>query len=240
MRSVGAKWYKIFIDNKPTPEYVSWNNYKWVGTSFELRAVAPDALGRYAVPSILDLWAIDDLGFVWDTEVLSNNNLHNLKVVLYASSGLPILLPAFKQMKENINILVDNTQPEVRINSIYHDGAPVDACGLLTTGSSNLVFNITAYSQTGYLHSWSFVDEYGHGSSKSIASDAYEPTHSLSTFWSGVKSDLHSWDLCESSTQCAHEFRLGAWGRSTNGYGYLYYQSDFETLAVYLPAGTCA
>jgi len=239
MRSLNAAYYKVSVDG--TPQFASWSNYKWIAGSFELRAVAPDGLGRYAVPTLAEFWAYQDLGFVLDTTKLTNNALHTLSVTLYKSNGAAITIPFLLRSMESVTFLVDNIPPHVYINSIQQfPGTPIAECGLLTTGSSKLIFNVTAYDPLGYLNSWSLSDQYGHGHSAGIESDVYDPTHAGSPQWFGVQYHTVSFDLCSTTVQCAHEFYLDATSRAIDGYNHIFYRSDFETLAVYLnPVSAC-
>jgi hypothetical protein len=231
LRNAGAAYYRVFVDGSATPEKASWGNYKWNVSSFVFTQVLPDANGYFPVPAANELWAIPDLGFILDTSKLSNAK-HTVTVKTYGSAYQ--LLGTQGQ----VSLLIDNAGPTMRIEQIAHDGAPVDECALITSGSSTLDFTFTASDAQGHLYNYALVDRWGHGKSAVITADQYLGVHDAATTWSGVSSATVSYTL--SCAQCAHSFSLSGYSNTTNGFGLIQSSSDLEHVAVYLPSPTCS
>ncbi len=231
LRNLSVASYRVFVDNNAMAERASWNNYKWNGSTFVLTPVAPDANGFYAVPSAADTWAIPDLGFILDTLKLSTGR-HLITVKTYDAAKN--LLATQGQ----VMLQVDNSGPTMHIDEISHDGSPVDACALITSGSATLDFTFTASDAQGHLFNYALTDSWGHGKSAVITSDQYHGVHDSVSTWSGVSGATVSYTL--SCAQCAHAFTLSGYSNTTNGFGYIQQASDSEHIAVYLPGGVCA
>ena len=75
-----------------------------------------------------------------------------------------------------------------------------------------------------------------------IASDSHVPNHAGTASWSGVTNALFETLPAMTASpprlspweSCAYQFRLGAWARTTNGYGRIYYSEFFWNLALNL------
>lgn len=231
LRSVGAAYYRVYVDSNVNAERASWTNYKWNGSTFVLTPVGPDANGYFAVPAAADTWAIPDLGFILDTTKLSSGK-HVITVKTYSSSFLTL------GTQGQVSLLIDNAGPTMHIDGISHDGVPVDECALITSGSSTLDFTFTASDAQGHLFNYALTDSWGHGKSAVVTSDQYLGVHDAATTWSGVSGALVSYAL--SCAQCAHAFTVSGYSNTTNGFGYIQWSSDSEHVAVYLPGGVCA
>ncbi len=230
IRAVGARYYRVSVD-AGSPEFASWVNYKWNGSTFLPHAVMPNPSGFYSVPGASELFAIPDLGFSWNTTTLTNAR-HVVHVYLY-DALFHLLAP-----NGQVAAAIDNQAPTMHIDQILHDGVPINECALITTGSPNFSFTFTAFEGNGHLYNYDLVDQWGHGNSASITGDHYIGVHDGSTTWFGVNPTTVAYAV--SNTHCAHDFRLGGWGNSINGYGYNYYSSDFDTVAIYLGGTACS
>src|SRR5262249_34455618 len=214
MRSSGAAYYKVMLDgaSSSAPEIATWVNYKWDGTTFRPQAVSPSS-GFYQIPLASELWATPDLGFILDSTRLSNTR-HVLRVQPYDGFGFAVGPEA------QVPILIDNEAPTVRIDSIEHDGFPLDECGLITSGSPKLRFTFTAYDPQGHMFGYTLTDEWGRDRSLGLVGDSYIGVHDAFPTWFGVSPSSYWHNLCSTSANCAHAFTLTATGNTTNGYNY--------------------
>ncbi|WP_224369587.1 hypothetical protein [Hyalangium versicolor] len=232
IRGVGGAYYRVFVDGSATPSKAIWNNYKWNGSTFVLTQVAPDANGYFAVPTASEIWAVPDLGFILNTQPLLSNAKHTVTVKTYTSAY------ALLATQRQVSLLIDNTGPTMEINQITHDGLPLDECGLVTSGSANLGFTFVAFDPQGRLFNYALVDRWGHGKSALITSDQYLNVHDSSTTWAGVNPTSVNYTL--SCTSCSHTFTLSGYSNTTDGFGMVQFSSDSESVAIYLPLGTCS
>jgi sugar lactone lactonase YvrE len=231
MRNSGGLYYKVTVDGLPitTALKEAWTNYRWNGSTFVLETIMPDATGRYSVPSASALYAIPDLGFAWDTTKLSNGR-HTFQVHLINSRGAVFLM-------NQVSAMIDNQAPTFAINQIFHDGVALNECALITSGSANLQFAITAFDPQGHLFNYALTDRWGHGMSNPITSDSYIGVHDGSLIWAGVNNLLVNYSL--TNTACSHSFSLSGWANTSNGYGMIHYAEDLDHVALYLGGGNC-
>jgi len=228
MRNQQAAYYKIVMDSNSDsqPAIESWVNYKWNGSAFVAQTIIPNSNGLYSIPAASEVYSVPDLGFVLNTTKYPAG-VHKVHVELYNSAQAKI-------SSSSISMDIDNVAPSMQINGISHDGSPLNQCALITSGSSTIQITATAWDNQGHLYDYSLVDEWGHGNSFLVKEDSYSPVHDGQTTWYGVKSDVVSLNLSQTSTACAHSIVIQGYGNVTNGEGYIQYASDFDTLAVYL------
>jgi DNA-binding beta-propeller fold protein YncE len=227
MLASGAGYYKVFVDGGS--DIATWTNYKWVVNTFVLQNVGPSS-GFYKIPSPGDVWAIPDLGFVLDSTKYSNAK-HTLRVALYD----PFLAPL--NIEGTVDLLFDNVPPVMDIQSVEHDGQPLDECALITSGSADITITFKAYDAEGHLYNYGLEDHWGSGKSAAIASDQYIGVHDGSPTWFGVNPQSVVYTF--SNTACAHQIALGGWSNTTNGYSHVHYASDTEHIAIYLGGIPC-
>jgi sugar lactone lactonase YvrE len=227
MLASGAGYYKVFVDG--SSDIATWTNYKWVVNTFVLQNVGPSS-GFYKIPSPGDIWAIPDLGFVLDSTKYTNAK-HTLRVVLYD----PFLAPL--NLEGAVDLLFDNVPPVMDIQSVEHDGQPLNECALITSGSADITVTFKAFDAEGHLYNYGLEDHWGSGKSAAIASDQYLGVHDGSPVWSGVNPQSVVYTF--SNTACAHQISLGGWSNTTNGYSHVHYASDTEHIAIYLGGIPC-
>lgn len=132
-------------------------------------------------------------------------------------------------------LIVDNSPVTAIIHSVKYDPCspyyddPCDGqipeCAIinLTDANENLRFAITAWHPTGYLRSYVLDTLYGKNRYGGvIASDSYSPPPS--PYWNGVEEkEFQSKDSgsLDPWQQCAYQFRLRVYSRTTNGYYYI-------------------
>jgi sugar lactone lactonase YvrE len=229
MRALGAKYYRVYAGG--TLQLETWTNYKWNGTTFAPQTVAPVFSGLYAVPTATELWATPDLGFILDTTKLPNDR-EVVVVALYDAS--------FSFLSSSIGYValrIDNNGPAMDIEEVWHDGAKLDECALIVSGTPNLTFVFTAKDNEAHLFNYSLVDRWGSGASAPVTSDHYIGVHDSLTTWAGVSHGSVAYTL--SNTACSHSFLLDGWSNTTNGFNRIHYRSDLEHIAIYLGGPTC-
>jgi hypothetical protein len=229
MRALGARYYRVYAGGVLQQE--TWTNYRWNGSTFVPQTVAPVASGFYGVPSSTELWATPDLGFVLDTSKLTNDR-HVVVVALYdASFGF------LSGGLGYVALRVDNNGPLMNIEEVWHDGARLDECALVVSGTPDLSFVFTARDAEAHLFNYRLVDRWGSGASALVTSDEYIGVHDSSTTWPGVTSAVVNYTL--SNTACSHSFELDGWSNTVNGFNRIHHRSDLEHIAVYLGGPTC-
>lgn len=136
---------------------------------------------------------------------------------------------------DHIDLLVNNSSVQAVIHNVKYDpisphwnavtDGEIPECGIinLQSDTENLRFNITASHPDGYLRKWVLDALWGKNNYAGvIASDNYPGTVPPNN-WPGVTGaefnssagSLIPWQ------PCAYQFRLRAYTRATNGYGYL-------------------
>lgn len=187
-------------------------------------------------------WANDTLKLILNSAQLPDGT-YNLRVKAFDWALTPITLSA---LSKGLTLTINNRRPTVEIISIAREsGALISECGIvgLTGQKENLGFRITANHPDGYLDDYSLVALVGRNRyAGQIAGDSHASNHAGQISWSGVTDTvfnslpamtalpprLSPWE------SCAYQFRLGAWARTTNGYGRIYYSEFFWNLALNL------
>lgn len=229
MRALGAQYYRVYAGG--TLQQETWTNYKWNGSTFVPQTVAPVAAGYYKVPSASELWAIPDLGFALDTKKLTNDR-QLVYVLLFNGSGT--FIPTAYGL---VAMRIDNNGPKMDIEEVWHDGAKLDECALIVSGTPNLSFVFTAKDDEGHLLNYRLVDRWGGFTSALVAEDHYIGVHDSSTTWPGVSHHTVNYTL--TNTACSHSFQLDGWANTYNGYNKIHYRYDLEHIAIYLGGATC-
>ncbi len=245
--TLGARYYKIFVDGVLAVQ--PWSDYLWntVTNSFDLQTLNPAYGGFFRVRAPGQIWFNHWLGYLLDTTALTGG-LHTVHVRVYAhhtnASEINILADPY----HSIQLMVDNRGPHTSIDEIDHDGNPVATCAIIDSGTYFFDFLITARDLDGNLKSWSLSAEWGDNKSALIASDNYPSVDPPPTWFGPSGAPVGPWD-CQipagvvppdtnadpTSWRCAHTFRLGAWDRTINGYGYLYYNEYNKSITILLP-----
>lgn len=189
----------------------AWYNYKWQGSDYVLESFGPDAGDFYPVPDPGIDYSIDDLLIQFDSTKLSTG-IHRFQVEFFTAGGTVVSAPA-----QPLTLYIDNNVPQVKINSIKHGAATVNACDIVKMAgpSDGVTVNYDAVDAEGNLHSYSLSASWGDGDSLGIESATY--AIAMGASWNGVTNKNSS--LFVPVRTCAHAFTVTAWARTTNGYG---------------------
>ena len=163
----GAVKYKIEYSKDGGPYQAltqTWTNYRWGwdGSKYTYIAntIKPDTDDKYdCLPDPLNVWYWNDLVMRWKTHPFGNG-LYTLRITAYDNTGTAI--PAISGT--TLNLVIDNTGPEVKIKAVYHykGGSMIDTlddCGVVKVKASDatdgLRFRIKAIESDGHLkHYW--------------------------------------------------------------------------------------
>ncbi|MBU4263282.1 MAG: right-handed parallel beta-helix repeat-containing protein [Proteobacteria bacterium] len=181
-------------------------------------------------------WAHSDLKLIWDTTRVGNG-VYDIMVKAYRLSGIypfytleEVSLPYNAQ--ERITVTVNNSPVTATIHSVhYNNGLEIPECAIigLTSNTENLKFYITASHPDGFLLQYHMEALYGKNNSAGyVTSDKYTSAlAAIPPVWYGVTNQevdsltamkdgmLAPWE------QCAYQFRLRVWARTTDGYNYI-------------------
>jgi len=206
--SAGARNYQVFLDGEPL--LTSWNNYVWDGSTFVLQSFAPDAHGQYPLYDPSLEYIVADLLVYWDS-VGAPAGLHSLTVKFYEANGTTVVAST----AQTLELMIDNNLPLTVFDSASYEGLPVATCAIEPLGGS-ITFSITASSDLGHLESYSLVANWDAGSA-TLDSDSYA-SHVSASGWDGVTDEgpvpAAGW---KPAVQCAYQFLLTAYMRTTNG-----------------------
>lgn len=260
-RGLGATHYRVMLSEGGgpfAPLSRSWNAYRWNPSTghYELTPVAPlppvsplppGALvgdGFYAIaaeyPAHPERWEPPFLMMEWPSGA---NGLVTFQVEIWSLAGttwtnLTSLLPTGNSM----TLLIDNTPPNVDLVAIRQHGAgsPLPVCAIVTSGTTQFDFQITAHDSNQHLASYQLDAYWGHnGFAAGIVSASYVPPADGSRHWSGVTNQWHTPPTWVATCNCAHTFILGVWKRTTNGYGPVLYDHSSQSLTINNTGSTC-
>jgi hypothetical protein len=199
----------------------SWGNYLWNGATgkFDYYTIAADANKRYKVPGLFEYWYLRDLLHAWNSTRFADGK-YTMRIKGYDAASVEVSL-AGAGVSNTLTMVVDNTPPSVRLDTLLYAGAPVPACAVVDMGMhDNLNFVITAKDNAGHLRNYSLDAFWGENASIHIADGAYNPAvHGL--LWTGISKTTFSYNAWPQT--CAYQFRVSATNRTTNGYYYLHY-----------------
>jgi hypothetical protein len=233
--AAGARRHKILYrkvgSSSWEPLLSSWSNYKWSGTTYTLEMTTFDTNDTYPLPNPAIDYSIDDLLIQFDSREL-DNGLHEFKVQLYKSNGTT----AVASPNQILRLFIDNSVPEVTINSIKHKGNNVDACAIvnLEDAKDGVVIDYGASDPEGNLRAYGLWAEWGAGNSRNIDYKSYQT--SMGNVWTGDNSiQAPASGVWKPLETCAHAFAVRAWARTTNGYGYVGYNSYRQFITLIKP-----
>lgn len=220
----GARFIKVFRAEgaaAPTEFRTGWYNYHWDAAAgdYILDSYGPDAGNFYPLQDPGIDYSIHDLLFQFDSGRLANG-IHKFSVKFYNAAKVEVPVPA-----QTVTLLIDNSLPIVKINSVKHGATLVAACDIVTmTGPTDgVVINIDANDPEGNLLAWSVGAQWGDGAGAAIASESYAPALGN---WQGVTNkNAPAAGVWVPVTSCAHAFTVSASARVTNGYSYIGYTS---------------
>jgi DNA-binding beta-propeller fold protein YncE len=162
----------------------------------------------------------------------AENGTYDFTLTIHATSAGPALGTFTKR------VLVDNTPPTVNIHNIYQCSGGVCTqevlpCDIVTTGNQ-FAFKISAWDPEGHLLNYGLYGMYGNNCEIGVTSDTYESHVATShPSWNGVSMMTTSPKALPCN--CAYTMYLYAWGRTTNGYGYLQYVDYHKSFTLNQP-----
>lgn len=213
------------------PLLSSWKNYRWDGSDYVLETFSADSNDQYPLPSPTQDFSIDDLLAQFSSYGMATG-LHSFRVEFFKANGsTPVPSAA-----QTLSLYIDNHLPQVNIDSIQHGNNEVTACAIEKIGPApdGITFRITAHDPEGNLRAFDLRANYGENQSTHIYSENYNSAVPAGADWNGVTDFLvptnpSPW---RPPMQCAYSFRVRAWARTTNGYGYIGSTSYFRTLTL--------
>lgn len=232
LRAAGARKYKVrYGTASATTELRSaWYNYRWVGNDVVLDAFGPDAGGYYTLPDPASQYSIEDLLIQFDSSLLPNG-LYHFAVEFFTNTNVHVNSPA-----QDLKLFIDNTVPTVNLDLIAKSSAPTvnfAVCEFANLAAGEgLVFKMTATDPEGDISSYGLNFAYGNGSGGSIWSDAFNASKPAG--WTGVSNFAvpttpSPWIP---PATCAYAFTVYAYARTTNGYGYIGYNSYSRMITI--------
>lgn len=228
MIAAGAKYIKVKYHAGSAGAYndfrTAWYNYSWNPSlgNYELQAFAPDSGNFYTLPNPLLDYSIHELLFQFDSTQLTQG-VHQFQLEFYNASKVLVPSPA-----QTLTLNIDNTVPNVKINSIKHKGTEVDACAIvqMDDAADGVSVNFDASDPEGNLLSYSVVAVWGNGASATLRSDSYESSPATGGNWGGVTGqNAPGTGVWVPLQTCAHSVEVHASSRTTNGYGYIRHNS---------------
>ncbi|MEI6276791.1 MAG: hypothetical protein WCP08_12415 [Prolixibacteraceae bacterium] len=203
----------------------AWYNYRWdIPTGdYVLVSFGPDMANFYPLQDLTLDYSIHDLLFQFDSGQLSQG-IHQFQVEFYNAAKAPIAVPA-----QILTLNIDNTVPIVRINSIKHGVTPLNTCDIvqMTGPTDGLVVNFDANDPENNVLSYQVYAVWGEGSSATLASENYNLAKGD---WAGVQNQ--NTPLWIPVRTCAHSINVLAYSRTTNGYGYIRYNSVSRNITI--------
>lgn len=195
----------------------------------------------YPVPSASLTLYFENLLFDWITQGTVKVPSGLYKIHLFGFNGPNIFTNLVPLLPNDSTMVVkiDNTLPNITINSISYKGSPVSSCSIVTldNASDSIEFNITATDPDGYLLNYNLRGEYGDNQTLScVAKDyaGYLADGNSGPKWPGVTSTDQSCSGFPKS--CAYSYHISGWDRAIDGYNNIHYVDYFKTLTIQVPS----
>lgn len=230
--AAGAKYIKIKTRPGTSGSFsylrTAWYNYSWNAAigDYQLQAFGPDASNFHPLPTPGIDYSIHDLLFQFDSTQFAQG-IHQFEVEFYNASYAIMAAPA-----QTLTLFIDNTVPQVKINSIKHNGVDVNTCAIvnMTGPADGIVVNFDAYDPEGNVKAYTVRAVWGDGQSAVLTSQSY--TAALGN-WTGVQNtNAPGSGVWVPLVTCAHSIDVTAHARTTNGYGDIHYNSVRKYLTI--------
>ncbi len=224
------------------------------GTVTRTRVVmGPQTVG--GVPNVYLLnksgyWTYTDLRYIWNTTGLNGKYTVSYRGYHQLGDGSLVEVPLPRNDLDHFTIVLNNTAVEARIDDIaYADGTSIPECGKIElphNGSFALKFTFTGWHPEGFLRYYILNSTYGNNHfGGQFAYDQYQGYHeSPPPTWQGVYTHSVVAEPLDTSGNplpwhtCAYQFYMEASTRVTDGYSYLYWDSDRFIQSVITTTGT--
>ncbi len=234
--SAGARKYKILHRKGKSgafSEFVSsWSNYYWNNTlnKYVLLTYAANSDNYYWMQNPSVDYSIDDLLVQFNSNKL-DTGFHQFQVVFYNTSNAVIA-----STPQTLTLYIDNNVPQVSIDAIKHGGTTINACGIvnLNNATDGVTVDYDAFDAEGNLRAYNLTAQWGDGHTAVIDSKSYTP--SMGSSWKG-QNNIHapSTGVWTPIATCAHAFRVRAWARTTNGYGWIGHNTAVKYVTLIKP-----
>lgn len=233
----GARKYRIYHRAGSSGSYSairqSWSNYRWTGAKYVLEHFGPDSENKYPLLNPGLDYSIDDLLIRWKSNTYASG-LHSFYARFYDEYGTIVPVPL-----EILTLMVDNYLPEVDIVEIRHDGYEIPACSIEEVSGlgDGVQVKINVNDPEGHLRYYELTAHFGEGDTDDLGSDTYAAHRNPTHLWSGTSGTLllppTEWAPPYS---CAYQFRLTAYPRTTNGYGWVHsHRTDTHHVTLIVP-----
>lgn len=227
------------LDDKLYKTWSWWSGTEWASMSLKIGPQTVRSVDNMYYLTTDGFWSHLDLRLILDTRQ-HPNGLYTIRCKGYDDTGSTLIDVTPGNAKDLI-IRIDNSPVTAKINNVKYDPNspnydPIDdgeikECAIinLETDSDNLRFNITATHPNGYLRTWILDNIAGKNDNRGIiARQSYSPPPG--PLWFGVTGIQFETDDAppppvglDPWIRCAYQFRLRAYSRVTNGYGYIYW-----------------
>jgi hypothetical protein len=236
-RNKGAKFYQVQVTpagGVPQTLTQPYTDYLWntALNRFDATPIIPSG-GFYPVHAAGAIWLNYWLGMLYDTTGLPNG-LVTVQVRLFSAASLANEIGLATDAGRSATLMIDNSHPTASLNAIWHDGATVGTCGIVTSGTPNFTFDITATAPR-HLLGWSLTSYWGDNKSALVAADNYSAHVAGGPLWTGLTATVvpsPAWNCTvagdPTSTRCGHSFFLYAWDRVINGWGYVHGAAGYQ------------
>jgi len=241
-----GRYYRVHMTKDGGPDQVlmqawSWPRWNPATGFYEAAPIAPDATGRYEIPSEYvaghpERWYPPFIMMRWPS---GTNGTYTFSVELLAADGTTAV--ALPPAKNQITVKIDNDPIDVDLVSIFKGAASAAAGGTLVNACDivsappNLYFpRVTAHDPDGHLLSYSITAYWGHNQSESLFSDSYSAHVNAEGLhlWSGVTNQPRPVAGWAAHCNCAHTFFVDAWKRTIDGYSYLIHGSAHQSITI--------
>jgi parallel beta-helix repeat protein len=190
-------------------------------------AVGPDANGFYLRTSY-GYWAFPDLMLILNSARLPHG-LFDITCKAYNSGHREVILP--NNDLTRITLWIDNSPVRAEIVAVTDpQGRKLQECDMvrLSTRRDPLQFEVIAHHPNGFLRNFFLDARYGRNrNAGNIALDQYAAHASSGPLWHGPNPEVFN-SAAAPVTQladwadCAYQFHLEAWARTTDGYNHIY------------------
>jgi hypothetical protein len=207
-------------------------------------AVGPDANGFYLRTSS-GYWAFPDLMLILNSPRLPNG-LYDITCKAYDSNHNLVNLPDNDLTR--ITLWIDNSAVRAEIVSVTDpQNHKLEECDIvhLATARDPLKFEVIAYHPNGFLRNYFLDARYGRNrNAGNIVADQYIGAHATAGIsWSGPNPQVfNSADAPPTQladwVDCAYQFHLEAWARTTDGYNHIYAAVFDDHYSLYQGQGT--
>ena len=247
------------------PITVAWSTQHWDPTpptpAYKWVTITPaSGTDAYAIPAE---YGTNDTAWWYPPFLIvkyptAEDGTYDFTLTIHASPSGPALGTFTKR------VLVDNTPPTVELHNIYQKQTPpcttascqqeVLPCDVVSvsdpthrfTSSHDFTFRITANDAAGHLLNYGLYGMFGANCTNWVESDTYDghvtplvvppgaPPSYSPILWNGVSMQMTSPKtlVCD----CAYTMYLYAWGRTTDGYGYIQYVDYHKSFTLNQPA----